>query len=127
MSFAGVRGAITLAGVLTLPLVMNDGSAFPARDLAIFLAMGVIITSLVAASIGLPLLLHNLQMPDEPSPQAEEDAAWIAAEHAAIGELERVQHALAGGRQDADLYVAAGARLMDQYRPRSESRQERSE
>src|SRR3546814_9705843 len=84
MSFAGVRGAITLAGVLTLPLVMNDGSAFPARDLAIFLAMGVIITSLVAASIGLPLLLRNLQMPDEPSPQAEEDAAWIAAAHAAI-------------------------------------------
>src|SRR3546814_8541918 len=75
MSFAGVTSAITLAGVLTLPLVMNDGSAFPARDLAIFLAMGVIITSLVAASIGLPLLLRNLQMPDEPSPQAEEDAA----------------------------------------------------
>src|SRR3546814_5123666 len=89
MSFAGVRGAIMLAGVLTLPLVMNDGSAFPARDLAIFLVMGVIITSLVAASIGLPLLLRNLQMPDEPSPQAEEDAAWIAAAHAAIGEIER--------------------------------------
>src|SRR3546814_1418748 len=74
---------------------MNDGSAFPARDLAIFLAMGVIITSLVAASIGLPLLLRNLQMPDEPSPQAEEDAAWIAAAHAAIGEIERVRHDLA--------------------------------
>lgn len=38
MSFAGVRGAITLAGVLTLPLTMSDGSPFPARDLAIFLA-----------------------------------------------------------------------------------------
>ncbi len=55
-SFAGVRGAITLAGVLTLPLTMNDGSAFPARDLAIFLAGGVIIVSLIAASITLPFL-----------------------------------------------------------------------
>ena len=39
MSVAGVRGAITLAGVLTLPLVLNDGTPFPARDLAIFLAV----------------------------------------------------------------------------------------
>jgi len=37
---AGVRGAITLAGILTLPILMPDGSAFPARDAAIFLAMG---------------------------------------------------------------------------------------
>src|SRR3546814_20551219 len=98
MSLAGVRGAITLAGVLTLPLVMNDGSAFPARDLAIFLEMGVIITSLVAASIGLPLLLRNLQLTDDQSPQAEEDAAWIATPNAAIGEIERGQHDLAEGR-----------------------------
>src|SRR3546814_20727668 len=63
-------------------------------------------------------------MPDEPSPQAEEDAAWIAAAHAAIGEIERVQHDLAEGRQDADLYVAAGARIMDLYRQRIESRQD---
>ena len=50
-SLAGVRGTITLAGVLTLPLTMYDGSAFPARDLAIFLAAGVIIVSLIAASL----------------------------------------------------------------------------
>src|SRR5690606_15959997 len=43
---AGVRGAITLAGVLTLPLLMPDGTPFPARDAAIFLAMGVILLSL---------------------------------------------------------------------------------
>ena len=52
MSFAGVRGAITLAGVLTIPLALADGTPFPARDLAIFLASGVILVSLVAASVG---------------------------------------------------------------------------
>jgi NhaP-type Na+/H+ or K+/H+ antiporter len=36
--------------------MMNDRSAFPARDLAVFLAAGVIIVSLVAASVGLPYL-----------------------------------------------------------------------
>lgn len=123
MSFAGVRGAITLAGVLTLPLAMADGSPFPARDLAILLAMGVIIASLLAASIGLPWLLNGLAMPAEPSRQAEEDAARVGAAQAAIAAIERVQHDLAEGRGDADLYVAAAAQIMDGYRQRIQSRQ----
>jgi len=53
-SVAGVRGAITLAGILSLPLAMRDGSPFPARDLVIFLAAGVIICSLLVATVALP-------------------------------------------------------------------------
>src|SRR5690606_20637275 len=71
MSVAGVRGAITLAGVLSLPLVLADGSPFPARDLAIFLAAGVIIMSLIAASVLLPALLRGLDTPPEPAEEAE--------------------------------------------------------
>ncbi len=122
MSFAGVRGAITLAGVLTLPLTMGDGTPFPARDLAIFLATGVIILSLVIASIALPLLLKDLTMPAEPSLQAEEDAARVAAAEAAIREIERAQHDLAEKRGNADFYATAGSRVMDLYRDRIESR-----
>ncbi|WP_206364953.1 Na+/H+ antiporter [Sphingomonas panacis] len=122
MSFAGVRGAITLAGVLTLPLTMGDGTPFPGRELAVFLATGVILTSLVMASLGLPLLLRGLTMPPEPSQQAEEDMARVAAAEAAIRAVERVQHALAEGRDDADVYAAVGARIMDGYRERIESR-----
>jgi Na+/H+ antiporter len=127
MSFAGVRGAITLAGVLTLPLVMSDGAPFPARDLAIFLAMGVIIVSLIVASVGLPLLLRNLRMPPEPSHLAEEDAARVAAAQQAIAAVERAEHEMAEGRADADLYVAAASRIMAAYRQRIESRQRDSE
>jgi Na+/H+ antiporter len=122
MSFAGVRGAITLAGVLTLPLALDDGTAFPARDLAIFLAAGVIIVSLVLASVALPLLLKGLVMPPEPSKQAEEDAARVATAEAAIRAIERRQHALSEDHGEADLYAAAGARVMDFYRERIESR-----
>ncbi|MCX5572220.1 Na+/H+ antiporter [Kaistia nematophila] len=121
MSLAGVRGAITLAGVLTLPLFLYDGSPFPARDLAIFLAMGVIILSLVAASIGLPLLLHGLQLETNTTQRAEEDRARTAAAEAAIAEVERVQHELGEGKPDADIYVAAAARIMDLYRARIEA------
>ncbi len=122
MSFAGVRGAITLAGVVTLPLTMGDGSPFPARDLAIFLAAGVIIASLLLASIALPILLKGLTMPQEPSKLAEEDMARIATAEAAIRAIERHQHALAEDHDDPDLYAAAGARAMEVYRDRIEAR-----
>lgn len=122
MSFAGVRGAITLAGVLTLPLALGNGTPFPGRELAIFLATGVILVSLVMASLVLPLVLRGLKMPAEPSQQAAEDMARVAAAEAAIKAVERVQHALAEGRNDADVYATAGARIMDGYRERIESR-----
>ena len=120
-SVAGVRGAITLAGVLTLPWTMNDGSPFPARDLAIFLA-GVIIVSLVAASVTLPFLLRDLKLPPEPSHREEEDRARIAAAEAAIQAIEQVQHDMGEGQSDADLYSDAGVRIMALYRQRIEGR-----
>lgn len=119
-SFAGVRGAITLAGVLTLPLTMNDGTAFPMRDLAIFLAAGVILVSLLLATFALPILLNGLTMPPEASLDAEEDTARIATAQAAIRAIERHQHALAEEHDDPDLYAAAGTRVMDLYRERIE-------
>jgi monovalent cation/hydrogen antiporter len=121
-SLAGVRGTITLAGVLTLPLMMNDGSAFPARDLAVFLAAGVIIVSLVAASVSLPYLFKNLELPPEPSQQEEEDLARVAAAEVAIQAVERAQHDMGEDRSDADLYTDAGVRIMELYRQRIDSR-----
>ncbi|WP_184716508.1 Na+/H+ antiporter [Caulobacter sp.] len=122
MSFAGVRGAITLAGVLTLPLTLADGTAFPARDLAIFLAAGVIVVSLIVASVGLPRVLRNLELPPEPSHQAEIDQARATAAQAAIQAVETAQHALGEGREDADLYVEASTRVMELYRERIDGR-----
>lgn len=127
MSFAGVRGAITLAGILTLPLTLNDGTAFPARDLAIFLAMGVIIVSLLAATFFLPPLLNGLELPKESKHDEEEEKARRAAAEAAITAVGRVQQNLAKGRKDADIYVAAAARVMDFYRERIESQGQEEE
>ena len=126
-SLAGVRGAITLAGVLTLPLAMSDGAAFPARDLAIFLAAGVIILSLIAASIGLPYLLKGLELPPDPSHQQEEDRVRVAAAEAAIQAVERAQHDMGEGRADIDLYADAGARIMELYRERIDGRSKTGE
>ena len=122
MSFAGVRGAITLAGILTLPLFLHDGSLFPARDLVIFLATGVIILSLLMASLCLPRLLRNIDLPAEDSNQKEEDYARIAAAEAAIMAVERAQHDLAAGRADADIYADVATQIMELYRKRIDGR-----
>ncbi|HEY8192113.1 MAG TPA: Na+/H+ antiporter, partial [Alphaproteobacteria bacterium] len=114
MSVAGVRGAITLAGILTLPLALSDGTPFPGRNVAIFLAAGVIILSLIVASIGLPRLMAGLDLP-EPSHQADEDAARISAAKSAILAIEQAQHNMAEGGEDADIFADAGMRVMDYY------------
>jgi CPA1 family monovalent cation:H+ antiporter len=117
-SLAGVRGAITLAGVLTIPFVVGDGSAFPARTLIIFLAAAVIVVSLVLASVCLPFLLKGLQLPPEPKALAEEDVARAVAAEAAIEAIEQLQNAMKIGKKDTELYAEAGARIMELYRRR---------
>ncbi|WP_095081145.1 Na+/H+ antiporter [Mesorhizobium sophorae] len=87
-SVAGVRGAITLAGILSLPLAMPDGSPFPARDLVIFLATGVIICSLVFASLALPTIASGLVEPVEDAGATEERLARVGAAKAAIARIE---------------------------------------
>ena len=105
---------------MTLPLTLTDGSGFPARQLAIFLAASVILLSLIIASIGLPYLLKGLELPPEPSHQEEEDRARIAAAHAAIAAIKRARGDLEEGRADAELYDEVGGRIMELYLQRIE-------
>ncbi len=56
---SGVRGAVTMAGVLSIPMTIDGGSPFPSRSLALFVAAGVIIISLVVATITLPLISED--------------------------------------------------------------------
>ncbi len=58
-ALAGVRGAVTMAGVLTVPDVLGNGEIFPARSLLIFIAAGVILLLLILATVFLPLLCKD--------------------------------------------------------------------
>lgn len=53
---SGVRGAITMAGALTIPTQVASGEPFPERSLVLFIAAGVIILSMVAAIVVLPFI-----------------------------------------------------------------------
>lgn len=118
-SLAGVRGAITLAGILTLPLLMPDGSPFPARDLAVFLAAAVIVLSLMCASVSLPPLLRGLDVPQEPAAEQEEDRARAAGARAAIESIKTAQGSLleSAGLADIEVYANAASRVIAIYQP----------
>ncbi len=89
-AFAGVRGAITLAGILTLPLTMSDGSAFPARDLVIALAMGVILCSLLLATVAVPMCARGIEFLPQPAQARKEPLARSTIAQAALSRLEQV-------------------------------------
>jgi CPA1 family monovalent cation:H+ antiporter len=92
-SLAGVRGAVTMAAVLTLPLTTASGAPFPARDVAILLAAGVIVLSMLLATTALPPALRALQAPAEPVNRAAEDGARRSAAKAAIAAIQAARTA----------------------------------
>lgn len=118
LSLAGVRGTITLAGVMTLPLVLQDGSVFPARDLAIFLAAMVIILSLIIASVGLPALLRDYSALPETRYRAQEALAIQAAREAAIKSIGRTldKLILSDTGQNTSLYTEVAGHILDELR-----------
>lgn len=122
ISLGGVRGALTLSAVMALPLALPDGAPFPARDLAILLAAGIIVVSLVAANAGLPYVARHVRLPVETARQKEEDEARLKAAEAAIGVIERNVHTLGKGDPDFEAYIQAATRALSPYRQRLEAR-----
>ncbi|AZC16606.1 MULTISPECIES: Na+/H+ antiporter [Pseudomonas] len=119
LTVGGVRGAVTLAGVMSVPLFLGAGEAFPERDLLIFIAAGVILLSLVAACIALPLLLRGIVKSPDDKRRGEVRDAWRKTAEAAIHALEAEEVAESGEAPDAAQAALSSelkGRLMAEYR-----------
>ncbi|GBQ68264.1 Na+/H+ antiporter [Ameyamaea chiangmaiensis NBRC 103196] len=120
LTVAGVRGAVTLAAVLSLPMAGDAGDAFPARGLLIVVAAGVIVVSLLVASVTLPLLARMIPSPADDPIQREEERARAALLRTALRVLRKEQAGIvpaAGGKAD-ELRLEIVARLMQLYQNR---------
>ncbi|HAK9258140.1 Na+/H+ antiporter [Escherichia coli] len=118
-TFAGVRGAITLAGVLSIPLLLPDGTPFPGRYLLVFLATGVILFSLVCGIIILPLLLGKNVGIFSDNRQKEEEAADLFMAKMAILSVQKTEQRLLRARTenlDNELIMETGARVIGYMR-----------
>lgn len=117
-SLAGVRGAVTLAGVMSLPLVLADGSRFPVRDLAVVVAVGVVMISLLLASITLPPLVRRLPPAPDLADIGDEREARLAAAQAAVTRLETLRGEVRTDSDGGDIAHEALANLLELYQRR---------
>ncbi len=90
ISWAGMRGVISLAAALALPLTTEAGEPFPGRDLILFLTFAVILATLVVQGLSLPLIIRALGLEDDGSTEREELRARIEAAEAAVSRLDEL-------------------------------------
>jgi CPA1 family monovalent cation:H+ antiporter len=88
IGWSGMRGAVSLAVALALPLTTNAREPFPQRDLIIFLTFGVIFFTLVVQGLTLPLLIRRLGISDGGADADEELRARLVATKAALEEID---------------------------------------
>jgi CPA1 family monovalent cation:H+ antiporter len=85
-----MRGAVSLAAALAIPLTTHAGGAFPERDLIIFLTFCVILGTLVLQGLSLPALIRAMRIEPDRSEEEEEARARIRAAEAALARLEEL-------------------------------------
>jgi monovalent cation/hydrogen antiporter len=90
VSWMGMRGAVSLAAALALPLQTDAGLPFPGRDLIIFLAFVVILGTLVLQGLTLPALIARLGLEDDGMEMKEDTKARILAAEAALQRLDEL-------------------------------------
>ncbi len=62
LGWAGMRGVVSLAAALSIPVYLSDGSPFPHRNLILFITFMVILTTLLVQGLTLPLLIRKLKL-----------------------------------------------------------------
>lgn len=91
VAWAGMRGAVSLAAALALPLTTHSGAPFPQRDLIVFLTFSVILATLLLQGLTLPALIRRLGVHDDGSGDREELHARLAAAKAALARIDELE------------------------------------
>jgi CPA1 family monovalent cation:H+ antiporter len=85
-----MRGVVSLAAALAVPLTIQSGDPFPDRDLILFLTFIVILATLIVQGLSLPALIRWLGVEDDGSMEKEEREARLKANQAALARLNEI-------------------------------------
>ena len=89
IAWSGLRGAVSLATALALPLETDAGAPLPGRDLIVFVTFAVVLVTVVGQGLTLPTLIRRLGVAaDGRDEEHEELVARLTASKAALTELE---------------------------------------
>ena len=92
VAYTGMRGAVSLAAALAIPLTVEGGASFPGRDLILFLTFCVILVTLVPQSFSLPLVIRRLGLEGEEGDEEHEEVeARVRAAEAALERIEQLE------------------------------------
>ncbi|HYL28339.1 MAG TPA: cation:proton antiporter, partial [Gemmatimonadales bacterium] len=119
VSWTAMRGVVSLAAALALPLVAADGQPLLLREQIILLTFAVILVTLVLQGLSLGPLVRRLGLPEDRTLEHEEIHARDAAVRAALERLERLQEQEHGVEEElADLrsHYEARARTIAERR-----------
>ncbi|HZX75518.1 MAG TPA: cation:proton antiporter, partial [Cyclobacteriaceae bacterium] len=87
VAWSGMRGVVSLAAALALPLTINGTTPFPHRDMIVFLTFSVIFSTLVIQGLTLPVLVRWFKI-DAPVDNSMEQNARLQIAYAAIEHIE---------------------------------------
>ncbi|HET7872181.1 MAG TPA: Na+/H+ antiporter [Terriglobales bacterium] len=90
VAWTGMRGVVSLAAALAIPLTLQNGAPFPGRELILFLTFVVIVATLVVQGLSLPLLIRWLGIQEDRSMETEERDARLKANQAALEKLKQI-------------------------------------
>jgi CPA1 family monovalent cation:H+ antiporter len=90
VSWTGMRGGVSLAAALALPLTIAGGGSFPDRDLVIFLTFSIILATLVIQGLSLSPLIRLLHLKEDDSREKEHNQAHLEAARAALVRLDEL-------------------------------------
>jgi CPA1 family monovalent cation:H+ antiporter len=91
VAWSGMRGAVSLAAALAIPLSTDAGAPFPERDLIIFLTFCVILGTLVVQGLTLPAVIRAFRIEPDHLDEREDAKARIKAADAALARLEELE------------------------------------
>ena len=92
VAWTGMRGVVSLAAALGVPLTLSNGDPFPGRDYILFVTFCVILATLVLQGLTLPTLIHRLGVVDDGLANIEERTARLKANEAALAYLGEIDH-----------------------------------
>jgi Na+/H+ antiporter len=90
VAWTGMRGVVSLAAALAVPLTLADGRPFPGRDYILFITFCVILATLVLQGLSLPVVIRHLGVVDDGLANVEERTARLKANEAALAYLREV-------------------------------------
>jgi Na+/H+ antiporter len=92
--WSGMRGAVSLAAALALPLTTNGGEPFPGRDLIQFITFSLILVTVVGQGLTLPWLIRRLGVyEDGADEENEEIRARLVIAKAALAKVDELEEA----------------------------------